>query len=102
MSAHVPSSLDGRFHDIQTITLRKLTSEAREILIQHGCRMCDKGCEETLVTLPEGTQRQEIWPRTLSERYRIFLPDGQELRQVFDRFQEISQLFIVHEKKQKE
>ena len=88
-------SLDGIFHDIQKLTIKLLIPGAQEILLQHGCVMHDKGYEETLVTFPEGTQRQEIWPRTMSERYRILLPDGQELRQVFDRFQEINQLFIV-------
>lgn len=92
------SSLDGRFHDLQTITLKRLIPEAGEILRLHGCTLCDKGCEMTSVIFPEGTHRQEIWPRTLNERYRIVLPDGQELRQVFDRFQVISQLFIVLEK----
>ena len=88
-------SLDGTFHDIQTLTLWRLIPEAGEILLQHGCTMDEKGHEETLITFPEGTLRQEIWPRTANERYRILLPDGQELRQVFDRFQGISQLFIV-------
>ena len=89
------ASLDGKFHDVQTITLKCLILEAREILLQHRCMLHDKAHEETLINFPEGTQRQMIWPTTISERYRIVLPDGQELRQVFDRFQEINQLFIV-------
>ena len=89
------SSLDSSFSAIQTLTLWRLIPEAREILAQHGCTLHEKGHEETLLTFPPGTRRQEIWPRTISERYRILLPDGQELRQVFDRFQGISQLFIV-------
>jgi len=36
----------------------------------------EKGYEETLITFPAGTKRQTIWPRTISERYRILLPDG--------------------------
>jgi hypothetical protein len=92
------SSLDGTFHPIETISLRQLIPEAGEILVQHGCTMHEKGHEETLITFPEGTRRQTIWPRTICERYRIVLPDGQELRQVFDRVQEINQLFIVLDK----
>ncbi|MBV9711307.1 MAG: hypothetical protein JO011_10405 [Ktedonobacteraceae bacterium] len=89
------AALDGTFHSIETITLRRLIPEARELLVQHGCMMCEEGHEETVVSFPEGTKRQEIWPRVVSERYRIILPDGLELRQVFDRLQEVSQVFIV-------
>jgi hypothetical protein len=89
------ASLDGSFQDIQTLLLKRLLLEARDILVQHGCTMCDKTHEETLITFPAGTKRQTLWPRTISERYRIVLPDGQELRQVFDRMQDLNQLFIV-------
>jgi hypothetical protein len=91
------SSLDGTFQELKTITLKQLIPEARDILLQHGCTMHEKRNEETLITFPEGTKRQTIWPRTISERYRILLPDGLELRQVEDRFQQVSQLFIVLE-----
>lgn len=89
------SPLDGTFQVVQSITLKRLIPEVGEMLVQHGCTLDNKGYEVTLVTFPESTHRQEIWPRTMSERYRIMLPDGQELRQVFDRIQDISQLFIV-------
>jgi hypothetical protein len=89
------SSLDGGFQEITTITVKRLVPEARDLLVQHGCTMHDRGHEETLITFPANTQRQLLWPTTISERYRILLPGGQELRQVFDRFQEINQLFIV-------
>jgi hypothetical protein len=89
------ASLDGSFQEIQTLLLKRLIPEARDILVQHGCMMCDKTHEETLITFPAGTKRQTLWPRTISERYRIVLPDGQELRQVFDRMQDLNQLFIV-------
>ncbi len=90
------SSLDGTFHSIETLTLWRLIPEAGEkFFCNMDVEIREKGHEETLITFPEGTQRQEIWPRTISERYSILLPDGQELRQVFDRFQGISQLFIV-------
>jgi hypothetical protein len=52
----------------------------------------------TLITFPEGTRRQTIWPRTICERYRIILPNGLELRQFSDRVQDINQLFIVLDK----
>jgi hypothetical protein len=95
------SSLDGGFQDIQTITVKRLVPEARDLLVQHGCTMHDRGHEETLITFPTNTRRQLLWPRTISERSRILLPDGQELRQVFDRVQEINQLFIVLEHPEK-
>ena len=87
--------IESTFQEIKTITLKRLIPEARDILLQHGCTMHDRGKEETVVTFPANTVRQLIWPRTVSERYRILLPDGQELRQVFDRIQDINQLFIV-------
>ena len=87
--------LDGTFQDIQTVTLTRLVPEARALLIQHGCTMRELKKEETLITFPSGTQRQTIWPRTVSEHYRILLPDGQELRQVSDRMNQGNQLFLV-------
>ena len=90
--------LDGLFQDITTITLRRLVPAARDLLVQQGCTLREMGQEETLITFPANTQRQRIWPTTISERYRIMLPNGQELRQVFDHIQGINQLFIVLEK----
>ena len=68
-----------------------LTEEAKEVMLQHGCRLKETP-NECLVFFPEGTTRTELFPRTLSIRYQITLPDGYELREVHDRHREISML----------
>ena len=89
---------EGTSQGIHAVTTGPLRASARAILEQHGCKCLDQANGDCMTTFPPQTKCQEIWPRTLSERYRILLPDGLELRQVFDRFQEVSQLFIVLEK----
>lgn len=42
------------------------------------------------VFFPEGTTRAELFPRTMSTRYRIRLLDNYELREVYDKHREIS------------
>ena len=78
-----------------TVTTGPLFSEPRTLMIEHGCMVLDQPDGKCVITFPEGTYEHEIFPRTLCERYRILLPDGFEMREVYDRFQEISQLYIV-------
>jgi hypothetical protein len=60
-----------------------LSSEAFAILTRHRIDIEEK-IESLLLTFPEGTTMQEIWPRTASERHRIVLADGYELRYLCD------------------
>ncbi|HVB22940.1 MAG TPA: hypothetical protein VNG51_13440 [Ktedonobacteraceae bacterium] len=66
--------------------------EAREILWKHGCTIeeCSQKC---IIHFPEGTTKTEIFLRHTHPRYRITLPDGYELREIYDRYQKISILF---------
>ena len=69
-----------------------LTEEAKEVMIKHGC-MLEENPDECIVSFPEGTTRTEIFPRMMTERYHITLPNGYQLQQVYDRFREINILF---------
>jgi hypothetical protein len=65
--------------------------EAKEIMVKHGCRF-EEHPDEWIVFFPEGTTKTEIYPRTMQSRYRIVFPDGYELREIYDRFREVSLL----------
>lgn len=69
-----------------------LTAEAREVMVKHGCTL-EENPDECIVSFPEGTTRTEIFPRMMTERYHIMLPNGYKLQQVYDRFREINILF---------
>jgi hypothetical protein len=73
-----------------------LTEEAIEVMLKHGCRL-EENPNECIVFFPEGTTRAELFPRTMSTRYRIRLPDSYELREVYDRHREISILLYPPE-----
>ena len=51
------------------------SAEISEYLQRHGCTV-SASTDYDLVTFPEGTTEQEIFPRTFESRYRITLPDG--------------------------
>jgi len=61
-----------------------LTEPLRTVLEAHGCRL-EVSPEKYFVRFPEGTLREELWPRVLSMRYRIVLPDGYTLSQTVTR-----------------
>jgi hypothetical protein len=70
-----------------------LYPEAVALLIEHGCvvKQSPTYCE---VTLPEGSTRKEILFRSVSERYKLVLPDGLEMKEVYNRFAERSSLYF--------
>ncbi len=80
-----------------TYPLHHLTSlpfeeeKTKEIMRKHGCRL-EEHPHECIVFFPERTTRTEIYPRTMQPRYQIVLPDGYELREIYDRYREISLL----------
>lgn len=70
-----------------------LYPEAVALLVEHGCvvKQSSTCCE---VTLPEGSTRKEILFRSVSERYKLVLPDGLEMKEVYNRFIEKSELYF--------
>jgi hypothetical protein len=73
-----------------------LTEEAKEVMLKHGCRL-EENPNECTVFFPGGTTRAELFPRTMSTRYRIILPDCYELREVYDKYREMSILLYSRE-----
>jgi hypothetical protein len=63
--------------------------EGREVLLKHGCKI-EEHSQECIIFFPEGTRQTEIFLRLTHPRYRITLPDGFELRETYDRCQNIS------------
>jgi len=51
--------------------------------------------DHCVVTFPEGTKRAEIFPRMYNERHTITLPDGMQMREIYDRRQEKNLLFLL-------
>lgn len=72
---------EGSIEPAESITPTGLRPEAREYLEKHGCTLLEKG-ELVIVVYPQGTVRQEIYPRTRCGRYQVHLLDGTELREV--------------------
>ena len=70
--------------------------EAKNIMQKHGCKL-EEHPSECIIFFPEGTTKTEIYPRTRQARYRIVLPDGYELREVYDPYREISLLAYQRE-----
>lgn len=91
---------DGRFEDVQELTLTELPPYMGLLLTQHGCDIMEKTREDILITLPAKTQQQLMWPRTIVDRYRIVLSDGLELRYEIDRLQKRSLLDVVLQNQQ--
>lgn len=85
-----------------TCPLRKLSvppiedERGREILLKHGCRIMEHP-QECIIIFPEGTTKTEIFLRLTHPRYQIRLPDGYELREIYDRYQKISILLCPSE-----
>src|SRR5437868_2696631 len=78
---------------LRQLTTPPLLEEAKEMIKQHGCEIVEHA-DHCVVTFPEGTRRAEIFPRLYNERYTIMLPDGFQIREMFDRCQEQSLLFL--------
>lgn len=71
-----------------------MIDEAKKVLREHGCVIVEDG-EHCVVTFPEATVRREVFPRLYNERYTIMLPDGFQIREMYDRCQEYSLLFLL-------
>jgi hypothetical protein len=70
-----------------------LYPEAVALLIEHGCEVERlPACLE--VTLPEGSTREEIFFCSVLERYKLVLPDGLEMKEIYNRFVGRSALYF--------
>ena len=79
---------------LRQLTTPPLLEEAKEMIKQHGCEIVAHA-DYCVVTFPEGTRRAEIFPRLSHERYTLMLPDGFQIREMFDSCQEQSLLFLL-------
>jgi hypothetical protein len=70
-----------------------MIDEAKKRMREHGCEVVENS-DYCVVTFPEGTTRAEIFPRLYNERYQITLPDGFQIREMYDRCKEYSLLFL--------
>jgi hypothetical protein len=82
---------------VTTLTTPPIIPEALQIICQH-CQVEEHGTY-CVVHFPEGTTRQEIYPRTWNARYLLLLPDGYRLREMFDRNLDQSVLFLFKDDK---
>jgi hypothetical protein len=82
---------------VSSLTTPPIIPEALSML-SHHCQIENHGTS-CLVHFPEGTTRQEIYPRTFNERYLLLLPDGFKVQEMFDRTLEKSILFLSTESK---
>jgi hypothetical protein len=71
-----------------------MIEEAKKSMREHGCEIVEHA-DHLMVLFPEGTMRVEIFPRLYNERYQIALPDGCQMREMYDRCQEYSLLFLL-------
>ena len=71
-----------------------MIDEAKKVIQEHGCEIVEYA-DHCVVTFPEGTMREEIFPRMYNARYTITLPDGIQMREMYDRWQENSLLFLM-------
>ena len=71
-----------------------MIDEAKKWMREHGCKVVENA-DYCVVIFPEGTMRAEIFPRLYNERYQITLPDGFQIREMYDRCKEYSLLFLL-------
>lgn len=72
----------GQVIPAKSITLSGIRPEAKQYLEKHGCTL-KEGKESVTVFYAEGATKQEIYPRTMSERFLVQLPDGTQLLEIY-------------------
>lgn len=72
--------------NIQALLIFSLAEEWRQVLLNHECMFSIHGEYGETIRFPEGTTRTLLYNRggQATNRYRIQLPDGLELREVLD------------------
>jgi len=83
-------------HLLHLLKTPPLTEEAKDIMLRHGCTL-EEYPNECIVSFPEGTTRTEIFPRMMTQRYHITLPDSYKLHENYDKYREISILLYPRE-----
>ena len=100
---HVMESDEQDMHTLKGLTLPvplhqlktpPIIDEAKKAMEEHGCEIVEYA-DHCVVTFPEGTMRAEIFPRMYNERHTITLPNGFQIREMYDRCQEQSLLFLL-------
>jgi hypothetical protein len=76
---------DDATENVQALIVFPLAHEWKQVLLVHGCTFGENEYGETVI-FPEGTTRMLLLNRTgqATNRSRIQLPDGLELREVLD------------------
>ena len=70
----------------ESFTLLASSNERVDTFLRrHGCEI-RHGPETDTLLYPVGTTRQRIYPTITDDRFRVRLPDGTELREVYRRF----------------
>ena len=62
---------------VSFVTQRNLDAAAIAALLKHGC-FIDLYDVHSEITFPEGTVKEEVWPRVGGGAYNLVLPDGYE------------------------
>lgn len=92
MDKQNPIHLTAPTYPLHQLKTPPLTEEAKEVMLRHGCTL-NEHTHECMVSFPEGTTRTEIFPRMMTARYHITLPDSYKLHENYDKYREISILF---------
>jgi hypothetical protein len=93
--SQIIKELDATFEEVKAITVTRLSPEILTMLRHHGCVVDERGLANIRVAFPEQTRQQQLLPPTASERSRVVLPGGLELRHEIDREREMSLLAVV-------
>ena len=63
---------------VSFLTQRNLMPAAIAVFVRHGCFIDILGEECSEIVFPDGTLKEEIWPRVGGDAYELTLPDGLE------------------------
>jgi hypothetical protein len=88
---------DGKAHALKELAISQNGEVPRrvyDLLAAHGISVRDTPTAHIL-TFPDGTTRTHLGLRTQCEYYKILLPDGLELCEVYDRDQNKNCLKLV-------
>lgn len=66
---------------VTPVRVPELDPRLRVMLEEHHCTI-EEDQEWFIVTYPQGTTKQEWYPRTADVRFKILLPDGFEILEV--------------------
>ncbi len=71
---------------VQALLIFSLAEEWKQVLLKYGCTFMMHEEYGEAIQFPEGTTRTLLYSREgqPTNRYRILLPDGLELREVLD------------------